>query len=455
MTLENAQQKITPQYHLQNDDILYFLHIPKTAGTTVTSIIDGFFDYESIFPHKVWPALIKNRPNSFEGFKFIRGHFGYGLHQILKKKPIYMTMLRKPIDRTISNFDHIQNFSQGTTWVSEKFVKKGESLVDVLNDPKRRAIFKNSQTRLIGLDLGTMMSSSKILRELQKDDSFLETISSCKQPSDDKLLEIAKNRLSEFAYVGIVEKLQESLFLMYYTFGWKPIYGNWKMMVTGKTKKDQLTENEIDAIKNCTYLDSELYLHAQQLFEKRYSQMVEDLKEKYFKSSFDEMPFEQMIYQMLELHYLDRRAVSNETPKTSIDYNFKQKLYGNGWYYREILENGDACRWTGPQTKSTIDFLLEPKDYKISFRVIAVALPDILSNLKLKVNHNYIPTIIKEQTNEKTIFEGNIPKSAINYNKITTITFETSKTVPINQKITPLIPQTRNLGLAFDQISIL
>jgi hypothetical protein len=50
--MEKIEQKPI-EYRLKDDDILYFLHIPKTAGTTLTTIIDNNFDLDSIFPEQV------------------------------------------------------------------------------------------------------------------------------------------------------------------------------------------------------------------------------------------------------------------------------------------------------------------------------------------------------------------------------------------------------------------
>jgi len=42
------------KYNLQENDILYFLHIPKTAGTSVISIIDSHFDRKKVLGIHAW-----------------------------------------------------------------------------------------------------------------------------------------------------------------------------------------------------------------------------------------------------------------------------------------------------------------------------------------------------------------------------------------------------------------
>ena len=87
---------------------LYFLHIPKTAGTTLISIIDDHFNLDSILHEQVWNEILPKIPETFSQFRLIRGHFGYGLHRVLTKKPLFLTMLREPVDRVLSFYEHIR-----------------------------------------------------------------------------------------------------------------------------------------------------------------------------------------------------------------------------------------------------------------------------------------------------------------------------------------------------------
>ena len=45
--------------NLRENDLMYFLHIPKTAGTTLIATLDSYFDHDSIFPSKVWSDVNK------------------------------------------------------------------------------------------------------------------------------------------------------------------------------------------------------------------------------------------------------------------------------------------------------------------------------------------------------------------------------------------------------------
>ncbi len=87
--MENSKDMPSPfEYELKNNDILYFLHIPKTAGTSLIAILESYFDLDSIYPEKLWQKLLKKIPRDFTKYKLVRGHFAHNIHQILHKKPV-------------------------------------------------------------------------------------------------------------------------------------------------------------------------------------------------------------------------------------------------------------------------------------------------------------------------------------------------------------------------------
>ena len=48
-----------------DDNVLYFLHIPKTAGTTFTFNLDSYYDVQNIYPERVLSGFFKNSPSNF------------------------------------------------------------------------------------------------------------------------------------------------------------------------------------------------------------------------------------------------------------------------------------------------------------------------------------------------------------------------------------------------------
>jgi len=435
------ERRYSIQHELEDNEVLYFLHIPKTGGTTFTAILDYYFDNNRICPDQVWSEF-NNGQKDFSPYKLIRGHFGYGLHRILDKNLVYVTMIRNPKNRIISHYDHIKYRPIGNHWVNDYFILENETLLEVLENPKKKTIFLDLQTRELALDL-----SEETFREtILKYPNYLHAISSFEFDYEN-LLKIAKYRLSQFTYFGLTERFDDSLFLLYYTFGWKPMKINYKLQITGITNKEQLSDETDAALQNCIHYDSELYDFAKNLFEERFSQMINDLMKKYFESRFEMMSFNEMMYELLEKHYNDRLGQSCTKQNYFVDFNFEKKMSGSGWYWRESQSGGPMYRWSGPTLESTLDFVLpRDKDLQIKFRIIDEAYPD---NFKqLHVNGNEIKLIKIEEKERKTVYEGLIPKNFLKNNKnFTRFTFLVKQTKPNYYPLGPI-------GIAIDKIMI-
>jgi len=87
---------------------LFFTHIPKTAGT---SFKKGVI-YPNVSPDKILQfngvkSLIRNRLVPFE---YLDGHYPFGVHRFSAgaTDPIYLTILREPVDRAVSQYYFIK-----------------------------------------------------------------------------------------------------------------------------------------------------------------------------------------------------------------------------------------------------------------------------------------------------------------------------------------------------------
>lgn len=451
----------TLEYDLEDEDILYFLHIPKTAGLTFISILDQYFEPDSILHIQSWVNLLDNMPKDFSRYKFVRGHFGYGVYRILPKKPVYITMLREPIETTISDYEHVKRhyIIPATPYLTgrNEEVYRGESLVELLKDPYKQWRFTNPATRHLALEYvpkHVLMERFEFKKIADMDPYSMQYI--YHGLSDEELLEIAKKHLSEFAFVGITEKFEESLFLLWYTFGWKPIYDYSNQNVApSRPHKQNLSFDTIEAIKDATKLDSELYVFARQLFENRYLHMIEDLKSKYYEPKFENMPFRDMMYELLEKHY-NKRGFKKEEIK-DIKLTSKRITFKHGWSGLEVMEDlGIKFMWTGPDTTSTIDLPLSQEcDFIIRFRVINCLAPDILESLRLEFYGQPIDIHISSRNEFSTIFEAFIHKSHfLNKKNHTALAFQVNRTIkpPI---IDPSSVDHRSLGVAIDRITII
>jgi galactose-3-O-sulfotransferase len=221
---------------------LIFLHIPKTAGTTLNRIIEWQYSPFEIFtmdPYRIraTPERLKRLSESRRRrLRMVRGHMFYGVHEYLPQGATYFTMLREPVARALSTYYFI--LRRPLNPLHRKVKKERLSIEDCIRlFPERH----NLQCRLIA---GVKDASST---------------------GDERLLDMAKEHLTKsFSVVGICERFEESLMLMATTFDWEiPFYKNCKVSKT----RPQINPSTVEMIRDHNRLDVELYEFSKRLFE--------------------------------------------------------------------------------------------------------------------------------------------------------------------------------------------
>jgi galactose-3-O-sulfotransferase len=220
---------------------LIFLHIPKTAGTTLNRIIEWQYDPRLIFtvdPHRFRATVKRFHTFSEErrrSYQVLRGHLVYGIHEFLPQRATYITMLRDPVSRFLSSYQFI------------------------LRRPLHPLHQKMKRQRLGPEDLIRLTPQSQNLQC-----RFISGIGKGGK-CDERILEMAKANLkSSFRVVGLTERFHESLLLMIAAFGWKvPFYQNQKVAKVRPAIDAGLAE----FIRKHNRLDVELYRFGEELFE--------------------------------------------------------------------------------------------------------------------------------------------------------------------------------------------
>ncbi len=98
-----ARQDVT------GEEIVAFVHIPKTAGTSIVHHLSQFIGREHACDLRGSPV----KPHAFDlgrrrETRFVAGHFEYGIHIHFLRSPLYFTVVRNPIDRFLSWYRFIQ-----------------------------------------------------------------------------------------------------------------------------------------------------------------------------------------------------------------------------------------------------------------------------------------------------------------------------------------------------------
>jgi len=274
----------------------------KEKEPTLIESLKKHFPSDSILEPQTWKQLSHKMPNGFSNFRLVKGHFGYSVYRILPKKPVYITVLREPEQVVIS---HLNMLRRQPTPRQRFNISENDTISELILRPFIKGLL-NPQAHWLVADLD-VISLTKGL-DLKLLDQFLpEDLAEFMLPnmSDKKLLETAKDRLLKFAFVGVVERFEESLFLLHYTFGWKPIRNIDRLNPSPTKINEELSMEAINMLKERTKVDKELYNFVEQIFENRYSQMVKELKEKYYEPRFDNMEKNCVIFEMLKKHYIE------------------------------------------------------------------------------------------------------------------------------------------------------
>jgi hypothetical protein len=244
---------VTPPSATIEREAVIFLHIPKTAGTTLNRIIERQYSPFAIFT--INPYRIKASAERLKGLteerrrrlRVVRGHLPYGIHTYLPQGASYVTMLREPVARVLSAYYF------------------------VLRRPLNPLHWKLKRERL-GLEDCLRLFPDR--QNLQ-----CKYISGVKDSTigDERLLDIAKENLTRsFSVVGICERFEESLVLMSTTFGWRiPFYENQRVSKSRPIIEPQLA----NLIREYNRLDVELYEFGKELFEQSLRKKDETVRE--------------------------------------------------------------------------------------------------------------------------------------------------------------------------------
>jgi hypothetical protein len=120
---KTSEWKVAPSYvgQAQNNGLLAYVHIPKCAGTTLNIILgtiaathnkDNFIIHGGVKYLCLKPYPLEVEEIHEDSHAFILGHFSYGIHKYFDRPIGYITVVREPIDRVISDLKHLELISE-------------------------------------------------------------------------------------------------------------------------------------------------------------------------------------------------------------------------------------------------------------------------------------------------------------------------------------------------------
>ncbi len=230
--------------------LLLYIHVPKTAGTTMKTIIQWLYKWNEIFWAKNQQYLHEKVNNlstqQLQNISIVAGHSPYGMHEYFPHSSYkYFTFLREPIDRTISQYYFISRSPHHPLY--PYIVNKGLSLKQLIE----KGLFDrfNIQTYwLTGIDKNYFTEGHQ-----------------SQEVTDTALANIQE----DFDFVGLNEYFDEGLILLKRFYNWStPFYAK-KNVTKNRDKPHHFDEATLDLIRERNQMDLAIYKNCQEQFLKQ------------------------------------------------------------------------------------------------------------------------------------------------------------------------------------------
>ena len=244
----------------------YFYHIPKTAGMTSWQMLEWLYPEEKICPGRMWEDIINVPLPVLQTFEAFRGHFLAYLEPYLDRKLTTFTILRNPVERTISHFCHVQRSAEHPFYDEARTL----TLAEFCTHPRTRHMVQDYQSRYLAC-LG-QKCPRELARTMTNHDFAGYKLQLALDPLPDEfppgpeLYRAAHNRLRSFVAVGITERLRESFRLIARKLGAPnpPEFDRRNIAPNRITGVDNRT---MQIIFRCTEVDHALYADELKGFE--------------------------------------------------------------------------------------------------------------------------------------------------------------------------------------------
>lgn len=171
----------------EKDSVFYFFHIPKTAGMSVKRYLQES-SKGLVFPGFFIKDLLES-VTCLSNYRYFSGHFLGFLDCLLRKQTRKATLLRDPLEQTISHYLHY--IRDPSLPFHEKI--KNKTLKEVCKDKRLSGFIRNYQSRY----LSTLITDSVLINH---------TIEERDDLSENDIFQFALLAIEKFEILGVQDE---------------------------------------------------------------------------------------------------------------------------------------------------------------------------------------------------------------------------------------------------------
>ncbi len=227
---------------------LVFLHLPKTAGNSLIEIISNNIQYGEQCPVRSWEEFV-NKSKLLRGYKFHTGHLYYDFKYLMKFNPNFVTFLREPVSRIVSEYRFICRTPHH------------------LRHEKVRAMSFEQFIETPGyLDIYQRFLTCRPSGTLRKPDFYrMLPVSSA------EAVKVAIKRMENFFFIGLTERFSESISVFTKIMGWEfPAEIPQSNKSPSVTANQLLTDHVLATIRQRAPVEFQIYDHAVEIVNRKF-----------------------------------------------------------------------------------------------------------------------------------------------------------------------------------------
>lgn len=320
------------------------MHIPKTAGTSISSLLeDNLSLVDALVLKKIRSRFYANCVDYplFQSAEIVAGHFPLSVASLMSEPVRKLVFLREPVALTISLFNHMKRIGE---------LAPDENLIDFIESPRGNCI-KNVQVKWLADAIAFNVPTHRPSLPYE-----FGWTGACQEPiADDVLLMRAKENLGKFEFVGIFEEMERSISLMCEKLGLSQGCDPIVLNVGGYMKERD--ESLMQLLRTHNEYDLELYRFALKRFEK-----------------------------MAVVNHHETLPRKTDKVKPYLFLDMDESIRHEGLHSREIWPHWHGVRWTsGAATVYSECQITAGADYTWELLVLSTLAPSEMERLQVQI----------------------------------------------------------------------